>query len=274
MHEYSLLSNTRAPIPGWLLEISIWLCALVPFVLVLESSESLSPANIAASAVACLLGYFAWRAGPSFPGRETVSRVWMILAVLSTGAAMFGAGLASKIGVLTILWCALPAVLLFAHSRIDRSHRVLRQSIVPLLFGSIFMFVSTSLGQSAKGAFPAVIAALFLSVLRATLDIEEDVLENHGDTDSLVVEEHYRKRLAITAAIFFLFGTVSLWPWLGEVYSQTYFFIMLFGVLLPLAYFWGRIRQPKMEGARAALTRFNRIAPLLGIFHLVAVLFS
>ncbi|MBL0060357.1 MAG: hypothetical protein IPP40_02380 [bacterium] len=174
--------------------------------------------------------------------------------------------LASIIGLIL-----LPALMIL-HVNSPASARTAKHIIVPVAFGSIFFFTSAALGVPLLGAFPAVIGALFVSVVRATLDIEEDIFENHGNSDQLEVEHHYRHKLAVTAVIFFLFGTVSLWPWLGEIYSKTYFWILLFGVLLPLAFFWGRIRQPKIEGAKIALIRFNRIAPVLGLIHIVALL--
>ena len=169
-------------------------------------------------------------------------------------------------------WPLLPFCLCLAYEKIGRGSLILRHVLIPLMFASGIMFVSSIVGHPEKGAFPAAIAMLFVSVLRFTLDIEEDVFENHADQNGLEVHHHYRSRLAVAAIIFFLFGTVSLWPWLGTIYGQGYFWLLLCGVLLPLVFFWGRIRQPKMEGARTALIRFNRVAPVLGFIHILAIL--
>lgn len=265
------LSHERQPVPTTLLSAAIILCGLVPFLLALKTGAQIGSLTYATALVASALMFIGWRLSPSFPGATGQNRNWMLFAFASVVAAVIGPVMEQRATALHIVFIALPGVLLFLHGHAEHEQKSLKHVLVPLLVGSIFLFVSSALGTPKVGAFPAVIGALFVAVLRATLDIEEDVLRNHGGSDRVAVEHHYRHRLAVTAVIFFLFGTVSLWPWLGEMYGAGYFWIMLFGVLLPLAFFWGRIRQPKLEGARVALIRFNRIAPILGVLHIIAV---
>lgn len=269
-----LLSQERTPIPGRLLDAAVLLCGIVPVLLVTKGGMDVGIITIVTTFCAEMLMFVGWRVSPSYPGNANSGPKWIAFGIAAALVATIGLALAEELNIVTVLCVLLPMVLLVAHSRITSEQRTLKHIMVPLLFGSVFFFAAGALGVPSIGGFPAVIGILFVAVLRATLDIEEDVLENHADSDKLAVEHHYRHRLAITAVIFFLFGTVSLWPWLGEMYGKGYFWIMLFGVLLPLAFFWGRIRQPKLEGARTALIRFNRIAPILGLFHIVAVLSS
>lgn len=268
------LSHERTPIPRRLLDAAVVLCGLVPVLLVVKSGVDVGIITIVTTILAGASLFIGWRLSPSSPGSVQSGVKWIVFGIAAIIVAATGLLLAEDLNVVTAFWLALPLILLFVHSKFTAAQRIFRHVLVPLLFGSIFMFIASALTLPSVGAFPAIIGILFVAVLRATLDIEEDVLENHADSDKLAVEHHYRHRLAVTAVIFFLFGTVSLWPWLGEIYGKGYFWIMLFGVLLPLAFFWGRIRQPKLEGARTALIRFNRIAPVLGLFHIVAVLAS
>lgn len=266
----ALLSEQRTPVPPTMLKVSIALCGMVPFLLSIRGSEEVSIVGMLAAILSSALAFAGWSKSPSCPGRSAGSSLWMILLTAAPLVAIGGLLAQQKIEFASIFWLALLPTLTILHATSPANAHKTKHVLIPIAFGAIFLFTAAALGMPSLGAFPAIIGALFVAVIRATLDIEEDIFENHADSDHLEVEHHYRHRLAITAVIFFLFGTVSLWPWLGEIYSKTYFWILLFGVLLPLAFFWGRIRQPKMEGARTALIRFNRIAPILGLIHVIA----
>ena len=274
MSNPSFLSEDRAPVPAAMLKAGIILCGLVPLLLVFKSGAQPSAMGYAAFAVAAVLGYMGWNNSLSNPSRSEPGGFWNILLVASGAVACVGVFLGQSVGVWNILFCLLMPVLTIIHARMSPNNATARHIVLPVLFGSIFMFSAAALGNVEAGAFPAIIGALFVAVVRATLDIEEDFFENHADKKHFEVENHYRNRLAVTAVIFFLFGTISLWPWLGEIYSPAYFYLLLFGVLIPLAFFWGRIRQPKIEGAKNALICFNRIAPILGIIYIVALAIS
>ncbi len=274
MLNHPFLSESRLPVPLWLLEAVVFCTGIVPMALVIKTATPSPETSIVATAVvAALLVFIGWRIGPAHPRRQT-STLWMPLVGGAALIAIAGVVMSSQGVAGAFPWLLLLPALMIWHVKTPPSSRLLRHIQVPLMFAASAMFVAAALGHPETGAFPAAIAALFVAVVRATLDIEEDLFENHGGSNAVEVHQHYRKRLAMTAVTFFLFGTVSLWPWLGELYGRAYFWVMLLGVLMPLAFFWGRIRQPKMEGARTALIRFNRIAPMLGVIHAVALLIS
>ncbi len=268
----SFLSEQRSPVPPLLLKSAIVLCGIVPILLLVRADSEINSVGIACAIVAAALAFAGWSMSPSCPGRGAGTSMWMILLAVAPLIGLVGLFAQQSISLFSVFGLFLLPGLMILHANSPATARLAKHFVVPAAFGSIFLFTAAALGVPKLGAFPAIIGALFVSVVRTTLDIEEDIFENHANTDHFEVEHHYRHRLAITAVIFFLFGTVSLWPWLGEIYSKTYFWILLLGVLLPLAFFWGRIRQPKIEGAKIALIRFNRIAPVLGLIHVIALL--
>ena len=270
----SFLSEERVPIPVAILKAGIIFCGLVPLLLVIKSGAQPGASGYAAFALASVLAFVGWNNSLSNPSRSAPGAFWNLLLIASGVVACVGVFFQQDFSFWSLLYCLLMPVLALVHAGLPNNATAAKHVLLPLLFGSIFTFSAAALGSPAPGAFPAVIVALFVAVVRATLDIEADIFENHADKKHLEVEHHYRNRLAVTAVVFFLFGTVSLWPWLGELYSQAYFYMVLFGVLIPLAFFWGRIRQPKLEGARTALIRFNRIAPILGIIYVLALVVS
>jgi hypothetical protein len=274
MSNSSFLSEERAPLPATLLKTGIILSGLVPLLLVMKSGTQPYILGYAAFAVAAVLAFVGWNNSLSNPTRNEPGAFWNILLIAAGLVAGSGLFLQKAFSISGLLFCILMPVLTIIHAGLSSDARFAKHILLPLLFGSIFMFSAAALGDVAAGAFPAIVGALFVAVVRATFDIEEDFFENHADKKHFEVEHHYRTRLALTAVIFFLFGTVSLWPWLGEMYGSGYFYLLLFGVLIPLAFFWGRIRQPKMEGARTALIRFNRIAPILGLIYILALVVS
>ncbi len=272
MLDHPFLSESRNPVPLKLLQASILLCGIVPLIFALKSTVSLDVVAYVIAIVAGALTYLGWNMSPSRPGSGSNSSAWLFLLLGGTAVAFTGPLIANALSAWIAVSIILLPVLVILHARAPRSAKLGKHVLAPLMFGSIFLFMAGALGAPGLGAFPAAIGALFVAVIRSTLDIEEDIFENHADSSELEVEHHYRYRLAVAAVIFFLFGTVSLWPWLGEIYSRSYFWLMLLGVLIPLAYFWGRIRQPKIEGAKTALIRFNRIAPVLGLMHVLAMI--
>lgn len=267
------LSEHRSPVPDSLLRASIVLCGFVPYLLYFRTVTPVQMSVVLCAVAAVALTYMGWSVS-RINRNGTSIRVGVVLLLLSPLVAIAGLYVSDKLSLLTTFSLLVLPALVLLHSSLSSNAHIAKHILVPFLFGSIFLFVAGSLGVPVLGVFPAAIGTLFVAVVRATLDIEEDIFANHGDSDQIEVEHHYRHKLAITAVIFFLFGTVSLWPWLGEIYSKAYFWILLLGVLIPLAYFWGRIRQPKIEGARTALIRFNRIAPVIGLVHVLAFLVS
>jgi hypothetical protein len=151
-----------------------------------------------------------------------------------------------------------------------RKSRLAGLILSPMLCGSVFIGTAGALGNPLVGLFPGVISLLFMLVIRVTLDLESEISTHHNDADDAEIFHHFRHRLAWTAIAFFFFGVVSFWPWLGMTYSHAYFWILVLGVILPLVFFWGRLRQPRSEGAQVALLRFNRISPVIAFVLIFA----
>jgi hypothetical protein len=185
-----------------------------------------------------------------------------ITAFLSRYLNDFSAG--SSIAIFTTFFA------IGLYDQLGRKSRIAGLILAPILCGSLFTGVAGVLGNPIVGIFPGVISLLFVLVLRVTLDIEREIISLHRHRDDEAIFHLYRRRLAWTAGVFFLFGVVSFWPWLGSIYGQAYFWILIIGVILPLVFFWGRLRQPRDEGAQVALTRFNRISPIVAFALMLA----
>lgn len=266
----SFLSETRPPVTEATVVAAVLAVPIITLLHGIPALKSVSTLTLGLSMVAWASAFVGWRL--TLTREQSNSNRAIVLWSISILSAIVVLAYSSKLSPLSAAGVALLPLLLFVRKRLVAMSHTARQILIPLTFGSAFIYASASLGVIQVGAFPAVIGALFVAVLRSTLDIEEDIFENHASANEIEVEHHYRHKLAFTALILFLFGTVSLWPWLGELYGKAYFWILILGVLIPLAFFWGRIRQPKMEGARVALIRFNRIAPVLGLIHVLGFL--
>ncbi len=142
--------------------------------------------------------------------------------------------------------------------------------IAPLLFGALFLDTAALLGKMSCGGFPAVLAVLLSFIVHATHELELRTPASDPEADPHVHIVHHRA-LAWISIVFFLFGVVSFWPWLGKMYGNAYFWVMTIGVLMPLLYLWGRLRQPRRQNSYHALLRFNRLIPYLGLILLVAI---
>ena len=184
--------------------------------------------------------------------------------VASTSSYFNRLGLASSISFMLTFFA------IGFYDQYGRKSRLAGLILAPILCGSLFTSVAGVLGNPVIGIFPGVIAALLVLVLRVTLEIEREIVSVHGTKDDETIYHMYRRRLAWTAGAFFMFGVVSFWPWLGGIYGNAYFWLLILGVILPLVFFWGRLRQPRSEGAQTALIRFNRIAPFIAFVLLLA----
>lgn len=142
--------------------------------------------------------------------------------------------------------------------------------IAALLFGALFLDTAALLGKMSCGGFPAILAALLSFILHATRELELRTQVPDADVDPHVHVIHHRA-LAWISIVFFLFGVVSFWPWLGKVYGNAYFWVLAIGVLVPLLYLWGRLRQPRRQNSYLALLRFNRLMPYFGLVLLIAI---
>jgi hypothetical protein len=153
-----------------------------------------------------------------------------------------------------------------------------------------FVVTGALMGQTGAGAFPAALAFLLALVVHSTRDIEH-LVQKHNEIDSASAGSSWtakaaddtefwthptlrvygmNRRLAFVSLILFLFGVISLWPWLGKLYDGGYFWILILGVLAPILYFWGRLKQPRGENPVSALIRFNRLLPYISLILLIA----
>ena len=168
-------------------------------------------------------------------------------------------------------------VLILPYLCIALYHEVLSRNrfslliVASLLMGLLFLVVAAIHGNIAVGGFPAVLAALLTFILLTTRELESRTpVPDESSADPHVHLLHHRA-LAWLSVVFFLFGVVAFWPWLGKLYGDTYFWVMALGVLMPLLYLWGRLRQPRRQNSYVALLRFNRLIPYLGFVLLIAI---
>jgi len=152
------------------------------------------------------------------------------------------------------------------------SNVVLKLAVAPLLLGLPPIATAAVMGNPSAGGYPAVLTVLLGYVLFTTRDLEHRAVTDSEGREDFPVHTAYRGTLAWVSTVFFFFGTVSLWPWLGQIYDGIYFWILVIGVLLPTLFLWGRLRQPRAQNSLAALVRFNRALPYIGLILLIAIL--
>jgi hypothetical protein len=286
-----IFSSERQPVSRALILSLIIAAVLAAFALFLKSGKETESTTWILAVFSIILGVTGWMlldkerktgekgspdsdlqttsqpasAGPrtSFLGKG------MLLVITGTLIALFSSHLnnlstGSPIAILATFFA------IGLYDRLGRKSRLAGLILAPILCGSLFTCVTGVLGKPVIGFFPGVITLLFVLVMRVTLDIEHEIVSLHGHRDDEAIFHLYRRRLAWTAGVFFLFGVVCFWPWLGSIYSQAYFWVLTIGVILPLVFFWGRLRQPRDEGAQVALIRFNRISPLIAFVLMLA----
>jgi hypothetical protein len=164
----------------------------------------------------------------------------------------------------------LPLVVLVVWRLLLSESRMAKLVLSPLVMGAPFVVTAIALGRPGSGGFPAALAILFGSVAFATRDLEMRLVAESAE-ENPAADRFYRWTLAAVSTLLFFFGVVTLWPWLGKLYGDRYFWILLLGVLAPLLFFWGRLRQPRGENPMNALIRFNRLLPYIGLILLLAI---
>jgi hypothetical protein len=170
-------------------------------------------------------------------------------------------------------WCLLilTYVLISLYQLVLRRYRYSLLLIAPVLIGLLFLNTASLLGHVGSGGFPAAFGALLTFILLATRELElRTPLPEDVNVDPHIHIIH-RKALAWISIVFFVFGVISFWPWLGKLYGNAYFWTLIAGVLAPLLYLWGRLRQPRHQNSLTALHRFNRLVPYLGLVLLLAI---
>lgn len=163
-------------------------------------------------------------------------------------------------------------VVLFSLAFYPQNLRPNRYSILfPLLFAAMILAAAVLFGHPGRGGFPAMLVLLLSAVILTTRRIEADLAGTESDDLDLVLQTRHHRTLNLVSAGLFLFGVMSLWPWLGMLYGSGYLWILILGVLAPMLYVWGKLRQPHDESAVVALLRFNRLVPYLGFVLLLAI---
>jgi hypothetical protein len=212
------------------------------------------------------------------PNPWNVPYLLLIVAgsVVATLIACIRAGSENIIMGIAVLVVALAAVAL--GSRASESlrqwfheRRTAKLIILPLAFGFAPFLTGLLMGNAGAGGYPTVLCILFAFVALATRDLEHRVREESGGMDDVPVHLLYRGFLAVISTVFFFFGVVTLWPWLGKLYGEGYFWILLIGVLAPTLSLWGKLRQPHKQSSMSALVRFNRVLPYIGLILLFAI---
>jgi hypothetical protein len=169
------------------------------------------------------------------------------------------------------MFTLLPLAMLVVWQLVLSESRAARLVLAPIIVGAPFMVTAVALGQPRCGGFPAALAVLFSSVAFATRDLELRLRADSADGRP-AAHRFYHRTLAVVSTLLFFFGVVTLWPWLGKLYGDRYFWILIVGVLAPLLFFWGRLRQPRGENPTNALIRFNRLLPYIGLILLLAIM--
>lgn len=198
----------------------------------------------------------------------------LLFATAASVAITLRLCLVAETGPLWLAFFALVISLLIAGGW-TRWKRQMRSGLQTLSLAVVlaipFIVTGIVLGSPESGGFPAAFAFFFGLVLGAMHALEARIEHCRPDSADLPVHTHFHRELGWVSALLFVFGVVTLWPWLGEMYGNGYLWILIVGVLAPLLFFWGRLRQPKYESSLVALYRFNRVLPYLGLILLVAI---
>jgi hypothetical protein len=165
----------------------------------------------------------------------------------------------------------LSCFILFVYFKFVNPSQLTRDILTSLLFSALFLGIASVLGHPGAGGFPAAMSGCFAYVLLVTMRLEQRLAALPAGTNIHDVLYHFRDVLSWTSMVFFLFGVITLWPWLGLIYGDGYFWILIIGVLAPLTYLWGKLRQAHHEIAQRGLIRFNRLSPYVALILLVAL---
>lgn len=196
-----------------------------------------------------------------------MSVILQVLALCFSGIALSRIA-AGWLEYAAVLLPQLLVGLLIACSRVRAS---LEAIFLPLLLGLAVFGTAALMGQTAIGGYPSVLALLLSTIVIVTRAIERKIQTEHSENRVQSLHTRYHGLLNIVSTVLFLFGVVTLWPWLGEDYGNVYLWILIVGVLAPMLYVWGRLRQPRDDNPLLALSRFNRLVPYLAFVLLLAI---
>jgi len=201
-------------------------------------------------------------------------KAWFLHLVMVSSTAIAGekgiqAGAASPIPILPALILSLIVGFLWLRVR-DRVSPLTRVLGIAVVLSLPFILTGILMNRLGSIGFPAISALFFGLVLELTHRIELRVRAENSDVNDLPVHAIFRVMMNWISSVLFIFGVVSLWPWLGEIYGNGYLWVLILGVISPILFFWGRLRQPKQESSLVALYRFNRILPYIFLIMLIA----
>ncbi|MBI5059166.1 hypothetical protein HZB60_05205 [candidate division KSB1 bacterium] len=219
---------------------------------------------------AAVSGGLAWNRLQRSEGRRS-AMVWFLIAFVAAVIGVLSGG-TELVNPWQILLAVAPLGLLWLTARAPSKALWRIYVLIPLLFGLTCLAAAAIMGELTAGGFPAALAIFLSFVLHATHRIEADLDAPADPSDHPEVHRIHRGTLARISIVFFLFGVICLWPWLGRIYSNAYFGVMVGGVLVPIMLYWGRLRQPRAETSYEALVRFNRLAPYLAFVLIVALI--
>ncbi len=213
-------------------------------------------------------GAVAWY--QSLGAESSSNRLPLLLAVTGLGLTCAAFLLAATRAV-HFIECAIGYGILFLFVA-GRIRGVLAKALLaPPMFGALVLCVGAAAGAAAPGAFPALFTTLLSAIAITTRGLE--LGEFHASLEPRGPQAHsvFHRTLSVLSVVFFFFGVVALWPWLGKVYGFGYFWILVIGVIVPIMALWGRIRQPRGDTAEVALSRFNRVLPYSAALMLLAI---
>lgn len=270
----SLFSEERKPLSRNLLLVLIILSVLSVFLLHLRSGVESAASVWLMAMLSALLYISGWYVLDKNRADEPDAKPKLFNSgmLLATCGALLGivSSYLNGFGAVSIIGSLIPLIILMMRKQVARTFSQADLVLTPVLCASVFWGSGGLLGDPLVGVFPAVIVLLMAFVIQIAQITETEIRSTYTEIDEEEIFHRYRKRFAWTASIFFLFGVVSFWPWLGMIYNDAYFWLLIFGVILPMVFFWGRLRQPRAEGPYVALLRFNRVSPLLAGILLIA----
>jgi hypothetical protein len=203
----------------------------------------------------------------SATGAEHSRAYLMVLAAVLLSVGALALASVAWLGWLAVL---LPSGLVVVLGSVPRRNRWMDTILGSLLLASPSLMMAVALGQPGRGGFPFALLFLFSLVVLATREVEHRVAVLGARTDDATVHALVHRSLAWVSVVFFFFGVVCLWPWLGGTYGGVYFWMLIVGVFAPILLFWGALRQPQRGPLAVALRRFNRVMPYVGVILLAA----
>jgi hypothetical protein len=189
----------------------------------------------------------------------------------------FSGGLLLALGTLVLrgdalpgewLFVALPFFLAALYSALQSKRRTAAMWLFPLLLSASILGVGAFMGTLGAAAFPAVFGLFLGLILQSLRELERRITTSV--TEDAATHKLVHRRLSWVSVIFFVFGVISLWPWLGRLFGTAYLWILIIGVLFPVMTLWGRLRQPRRDNMLTALVRFNRVLPYASLVLMLA----